>query len=167
MTAVHHLQTLALVLAACVGLLTGEPARALEPNQQAPELDVKLLNGKTIKAKDLKGKVVVTMFWATWCPTCRTSLPELQRFYSEQHAKGLEIVALSIDENPKDVREFVKAKRLTLPVGMRTDPWFDHYGRVAATPTIFITDRQGIVRHRLAGTPTTAEKIEQLVLPLM
>ena len=55
MTAVHHLQTLALVLAACVGLLTGEPARALEPNQQAPELDVKLLNGKTIKAKKRLG----------------------------------------------------------------------------------------------------------------
>ena len=167
MSAILPLRTLALVLAACVGLLAGTPALALEPSQPAPELDAKLINGKTIKAKEFRGKVVVTMFWATWCPTCRASLPELQRFYNEQHAKGLEIVALSIDENPKDVREFVKAKQITLPVGMRTDPWFDHYGRVAATPTIFITDRKGIVRHRLAGTPTSAEKVEQLVLPLM
>ena len=167
MNATPVLRAFALTLAACVGLLAGAPAHALEPNQPAPELDVKLMNGRTLKAKDLRGKVVVTMFWATWCPTCRTSLPELQRFYNEKHAKGLEIVALSIDESPKDVREFVKAKHLTLPVGMRTDPWFDHYGRVAATPTIFITDRQGTVRHRLAGTHITAEKVEQLVLPLL
>ena len=163
MSTVRHLQAVALFICVCLGL----PAAALEVNQPAPELDVKLLNGRMLKARDLRGKVVVTMFWATWCPTCRTTLPELQRFYDDQHAKGLEIVALSIDENPKDVREFVKAKHLTLPVGMRTDPWFDRYGRVASTPTVFITDRQGIVRHRLAGTSNTAEKIERLAKPLL
>lgn len=143
------------------------PAIALEINQPAPELDIKLMNGRLLKAKELKGKVVVTLFWATWCPTCRSSLPELQHFYDGQHANGLEILALSIDENPRDVRDFVKAKRLSFPVAMRTDPWFDRYGRVATTPTVFIADRKGIVRHRLAGTASSAEKIEQLVKPLM
>lgn len=163
MSIVRPLQAVALMVALCLGL----PAIALEVNQPAPELDIKLLNGRTVKAKELRGKVVVTMFWATWCPTCRTALPELQRFYNDQHAKGLEILALSIDESPKDVRVFVKKNQITLPVGMRTDTWFDHYGRVAATPTVFITDRKGIVRHRLTGTANSAEKIEHLTRPLL
>lgn len=154
--------------AAFLGLmLAAAPARAeVELNQAAPALDARLLNGRTLKAKDLQGKVVVTLFWATWCPTCRSTLPELQRLYGEHQARGLEILALSIDESPKEVREFLRGKSLGYPVGLRGDAWFEHYGRVSTTPTVYVSDRDGVVRHRLAGN-VSAAKIEALVLPLL
>jgi cytochrome c biogenesis protein CcmG, thiol:disulfide interchange protein DsbE len=134
-------------------------------DQPAAMLDTKLLNGKTIKAKDLKGKVVVQMVWATWCPICRTELPELQKLYDEKHDQGLEVMALSIDDDARTVRDFWKGKGYSMPVGMRSDSYFDHYGRVSATPTYYIIDKQGIVRHKLQG-PLEAGKLEALLKPL-
>lgn len=156
---------LVFLTALAAGLAT--PARAgVGVNQPAPPLDTRLINGRILKAKELQGKVVVTLFWASWCPSCRSALPELQRLYGELQPQGLEIIALSIDENPKDVREFLRGKGLAYPVGMRGDAWFEHYGRVSVTPTVYVNDRDGVVRHRLAGGVTPA-KIETLVRPLL
>jgi cytochrome c biogenesis protein CcmG/thiol:disulfide interchange protein DsbE len=150
-----------------LALFVSAPVRArVDVDRPVPELDFKLLNGKTLKAADLHGKVVVQMYWATWCPYCRSDLPELQRLYEAYRSKGLEIVALSIDEEEKTVRDFWKDKHYSFPVGMRSDAIFDHYGRVSTTPTYYIVDRQGIVRHRFLGSPEPGV-IEQLVLKLL
>lgn len=134
--------------------------------EPAPTLDIKLLNGKTIKAKDLKGQVVVTMIWATWSPAARMALADVQRLYTAHHAQGLEVLALSIDEKVAEVRAFWQARRYSMPVGMRSDAFFDHYGRVSTTPMFYIVDRGGVLRHRIAG-PIEAEKLEALLKPLL
>ena len=147
-------------------LAIAAPAIGVEINQPAPEIDTQLLNRKTLKAKDLRGKVVVTVFWASWCPTCRGVLPELQKFYEENNARGLEMLALSIDENVRDAKAMIKAKGVLFPAGMRSDAWYEQYGRVSGTPTWYITDRQGVIRHRVVG-PLGMEKLGELIRPLM
>ncbi len=139
---------------------------AAEIDQPAPELDIALLNGKTLRAKTLRGKVIVSMVWATWSPAARMELPDIQRLYSEHHDQGLEIVALSIDEHIGEVRDFWRKRGYSLPVAMRSDAFFEHYGRVHTTPTFYIVDRQGILRHRIAGT-VDPEKLESLLKPLL
>lgn len=142
------------------------PAAAVETGRHAPELDIKLLNGKTLTAKQLHGRVVVQMYWATWCPYCRADLADLQRLYQQQHARGLEIVAFSIDESDKAVRDFWKGKHYSFPSAMRNDTIFEHYGRISTTPTYFIIDREGIVRQRINGSPEPGA-IAQLVGQLL
>jgi peroxiredoxin len=154
----------AAVAAACV--TAASATQIAQVDRPAPELDVKLLNGKTLKAKDLRGKVVVNVIWATWSPAARMELREVQRIYRELRDKGLEIVALSIDENPADVREYLRKRDYTFPVAMRSDAFFDHYGRVSTTPMFYIVDRQGTLKHRLAGT-VGPEKLEAMLKPLL
>jgi thiol-disulfide isomerase/thioredoxin len=135
-------------------------------DRPAPELDVRLLSGKLLKAKDLRGKVVVNVIWATWSPAARMELPEIQRLYREHRDKGLEVVALAIDEKPGEVREFWRKRDYTFPVAMRSDAFFDHYGRVSTTPMFYIVDRHGTLRYRIAG-PVGPEKLAELLKPLL
>jgi peroxiredoxin len=90
----------------------------------------------------------------------------MQRLYQQHHARGLEIIALSIDESDKTVREFWKGKNYSFPSAMRSDEFFAHYGRIGTTPTYFIIDREGIVRQRINGAPEHGV-IEQLVTKLL
>jgi peroxiredoxin len=106
------------------------------------------------------------MIWATWSPAARMELREVQRVYREHRDKGLEVVALSIDENPGEVREFWSKRDYSFPVAMRSDAFFDHYGRVSTTPMFYIIDRQGTLRHRVAGT-IGPEQLEALLKPLL
>jgi len=152
------------VVAAAAALATAAPA--LEIDRPAPELDVQLLNGKVLKAKELRGKVVINMIWATWSPAARMELPEIQRLYQAHRDKGLEVVALSIDENVGEVREFWRRRGYSVPVAMRSEAFFERYGRVSTTPMFYIVDRQGVLRHRIAG-PIAPEKLEALLKPLL
>lgn len=152
-------------VAAAAAVLAAKAA-AIEIDQPAPELDVRLLSGKVLKAKDLRGKVVINVIWATWSPAARIELPQLQRLYQAHREKGLEVVALSIDENVAEVREFWRSRGYSLPVAMRSDAFFEHYGRASTTPMFYVIDRQGVLRHRIAG-PIAADKLEALVTPLL
>jgi thiol-disulfide isomerase/thioredoxin len=153
--------------AGAAGLASVAPVLAdVEIGKVAPALDLKLLNGKVLKGRQLQGKVVVQMYWATWCPYCRADLPEMQRVYQLHNARGLEIVALSIDESEKTARDFWKGKNYTFPSGMRSNEYFQHYGRIGTTPTYVIIDRSGIVRQRINGAPEPGV-IEQLVVKLL
>jgi thiol-disulfide isomerase/thioredoxin len=154
-----------LAIFAAAAALTSAAA-AVEIDQPAPELDVRLLNGKVLKAKDLRGKVVISMIWATWSPAARMELPDIQRLYQAHRENGLEVVALSIDENAADVRTFWRNRGYALPVAMRSDAFFEHYGRASTTPMFYIVDRQGVLRHRIAG-PIPVEKLEALLAPLL
>jgi len=151
-------------IAAAATLVT--TAAAVDVDEPAPELDVRLLSGKILKAKDLRGKVVISMIWATWSPAARMELPQLERLYQAQREKGLEVVALSIDENAGDVQKFWRKRGYTLPVAMRSDAFFEHYGRASTTPMFYVVDRQGVLRHRIAG-PIAPVKLEQLLTPLL
>ena len=153
----------AVAAAWATGALAGDIASIDRP---APELDVRLLGGKLLKSKELRGKVVVNVVWATWSPAARTDLREVERIYRESRDKGLEVVALSIDEHQADVREFWRKRDYTFAVAMRSDAFFDHYGRVSTTPTYSIVDRQGMLRYRIAGT-VGPEKLESLLKPLL
>jgi len=154
----------AALIAACAANARAD--QIAQVDQQAPELDVKLLSGKILKARDLRGKVVINLVWATWSPASRMDLPQVQRLYQAYHDKGLEILALAIDENPGDVREFWKARGYAFPAAMRSDAFFERYGRASTTPMFYIVDRQGVLRHRIAGT-IASEKLEGLLKALL
>ena len=124
---------------------------AAEVNKPASLIDTQLLNGKVLKASELRGKVVLLTFWATWCPTCRKELPELQKSYEFYHKDGLEIVALSIDDSDKEVKAFWAGKGYEFPVAMSTKTYIDAYGKIKGTPTAYLIDRKGVIRKKYVG----------------
>ncbi len=108
------------------------------------------LDGTSTRLKDLRGKVVLLNFWATWCGPCRAEKPILQRVYSELKDKGFMLLAIT-DEDPAVVRRFVNEYQITLPVSIdRTRTVFDHY-LIEGIPKTIILDRQG----RAVARPVT------------
>jgi len=129
----------------------GPPVIRFASNPEpAPELVVHELSGKITTMNDLKGKVVLVNFWATWCPPCRVEIPELIKL-QEQHRERLQVIGISEDEDPEQVREFVKTTGINYPVVMATPELIAAYGGVAALPTTFVVDTEGRVVQRHLG----------------
>ncbi|MCL5283663.1 MAG: TlpA family protein disulfide reductase [Armatimonadetes bacterium] len=122
---------------------------------KAPALWVTTLKGKVIKLSQLKGKVVLVDFWATWCPPCRMEIPHLQSLYKQNAKKGLIVLGVSVgDQNINAVKNFVQSNHLTYPVAyapqevaMRIGERFDFN----AMPTTYIIDKKGIIRFSQVG----------------
>jgi peroxiredoxin len=102
-----------------------------------------LLGGSTFRLSEQRGKPVFVNFWATWCPPCREEMPAMERLWRAQKARGLVMVAVSLDTDPKVVAPYVKEHGLTFPVVF--DPKLEianAYG-VRALPATFLVDREG------------------------
>jgi thiol-disulfide isomerase/thioredoxin len=111
----HVAATVATVwLASAIG-----PARATpEIGEEAPALVVNALDGTTFDLAKLRGKVVLVNYWATWCAPCRKEMPKLDAFYRRYHARGLEIIGISIDFE----RDFERLAKRPKPSPIRR-PW--------------------------------------------
>lgn len=119
---------------------------------EVPAFEVQDIQGRSFASRALQGQVVLINFWATWCPPCRTEMPGFQNVYEQLHGRGLEILAISVDEDdPQGVAQFAAELGLTFPVingQARIARAFDGGGVV---PTSYLVDRQGHIRHRYVG----------------
>jgi peroxiredoxin len=121
-------------------------APAAEIGRTAPDFRLARLDGGDLRLSDLRGKVVILNFWASWCAPCRQEMPEFVRLYRENQVKGLEIVAVDLQEAESQVQGFVDE------FGMRFPVVFDRSGEVARTyrvrqlPVTLIVDRDGAIR---------------------
>jgi cytochrome c biogenesis protein CcmG/thiol:disulfide interchange protein DsbE len=102
-----------------------------------------LLTGQAFSTDELKGKVVLINFWASWCGPCRTEMPEIEAYYRQHRAQGLEVLAMSMDELADEgkVREAVKP--FTFPVAMFKSAQLSGFGRIWRMPVSAVMDRQG------------------------
>jgi peroxiredoxin len=117
----------------------------IRPSRQkaAEDFTVTMVDGSSFRLSEHRGKTVLLNFWATWCPPCREEMPALERLHRQHKDRGLVLVAISIDTDAKLVPPYVKASKLTFPIGL--DPKADianKYG-VRALPSSFVIDRQG------------------------
>ncbi len=76
---------------------------ALKIGQALPDLVFKTLEGKSVRLSDLKSKIVLINFWATWCGPCVKEMPSLQRLSSQYASQGLTVVGVNLDEDPLNV----------------------------------------------------------------
>lgn len=138
-----------LLLAAALAILAGRflPSGP-KVGEEAPDLELPLLDGSVSRLAELRGQVVVLDFWATWCPPCVESLPTLGRLSREFADRGLVTLAVNRDEGPnreQKVRAFLKGTGLTdLPVAL-DDGHAAGAMKVRALPTLVVLDREGKV----------------------
>jgi peroxiredoxin len=142
------------------------PAWVSDENRVAPEVKVVLLDGRQTSLEQLRGKVVLVNFWATWCPYCRHEMPDMERFYRDHRAQGFEILALSQDEAPEPVRQFMAKEAYHFPVAMAEARHAAAFGDVNRLPTSFLIDRQGRIRKKISGQVHYV-RLEELVTPLL
>ncbi|MBI1905766.1 MAG: TlpA family protein disulfide reductase [Rhodocyclales bacterium] len=139
---------------------------AVTEGDPVPQLEVLAIDGSTIDPARYQGKVVLTVFWATWCHVCMRELPQFQTLYEKYGGAGFNVVALSVDEDPADVREYLTRARLTYTVAMRTAEVKSAWGPVQGTPLLFLSDRAGVVRVRHLGA-ADGESLERDIQRLL
>ncbi len=126
----------------------------------APSYKVTTLTGDTLSPSQLRGKVVLVNFWATWCGPCRMEMPALQAMYERHRAQGLVLVGLSVDRGGDQVvRDYVRDRGVTYPIASVGAAEEAAFGGVRGYPTSFVLDRNGVVRHAVIGplAPATLE----------
>ena len=150
-------------------------AAELDPNGALRELVDKPLvvagrttTGKSLTTADLKGKVVLVDFWATWCGPCNAEIPRVKELYKTYHAKGLEIVGVDCDSDDDTVNAFTKDKEMPWTQlreeSQSEEPWHPlakQWG-VSGIPTMFLLDKKGVLRDIDARDGTDA-KIAKLL----
>ena len=151
---------------ACSWLAAAGPCYAApEIGRTAPALVVTALDGQTFDLAQLKGKVVLVNYWATWCAPCRKEMPKLDAFYRRYHDRGLEIVGISIDFD----RDLEKARRVartvSYPTALAKAIHDDGFGLPKGVPITWIIDGNGKVRDRLIDVRD--ELLDGIVVPLL
>ena len=121
-------------------------------NAAAPSFALATLDGDTITSEQLRGKVVLVNFWATWCPPCRVEMPGFQAVYQEKRDRGFVVLGISTDAGGSDrVRTFLRDRQITYPVAMATPSVVRDFGGANVLPTSFLIDRQGRIRNEVKG----------------
>lgn len=159
------------VLFLCLFILLGSITKAqteetlVKVGQTVPDFQVKMFDGKALDIKELRGKVVLLNFWATWCPPCRQELSRVQKDIIDRF-KGRDFVFLPVSR--QDSYEKIKAFREqtghTFPMGMDTDRHIYSLFATATIPRNFLIDRQGKIV--LIETGYSEESFQKLMLEI-
>lgn len=147
---------LLLSLNACKKADSPQKSVVAAENNPAPDVAVtSLANGSTLKLSDLKGKVVLLNFWATWCPPCREEIPSMMKLNSLMAGKPFQMVAISVDEGGKTaVESFFNDSGLSLPTYLdASGASVKSYG-ITGVPESFIVDKQGVIVKKIIGGVT-------------
>ncbi len=137
----------------------------LDVGNLAPDFQLQTVDGQTIKLSTLRGKKVILNFWATWCPPCKLEVPEIEKFYTANKDKGIEVLAVDLTKTEKsleDVPAFIKTYGITYPVLLDTKVEIADLYQAYSIPTTYILDSQGVIRRKVVG-PMTYRSMTQML----
>ncbi|MEY4703930.1 MAG: Thiol-disulfide oxidoreductase ResA [Nitrospirota bacterium] len=143
--------------------------KVVKLGEPAPNFQLRDLNGRQVALSDLRGKVVLLNFWATWCGPCRVEMPAMEKLYRAFSRNDFEILAVSTDAQGASItRPFQQENHLTFPILHDADYHVGLTYGARTLPMTFMVDRQGIVRHQIFGARDWgATEAHQLVQMLM
>jgi peroxiredoxin len=158
-----------LVLGSLARVNAQEKETLVKVGDDVPEFVVEMFDGQKINIKDLKGKIVLINFWATWCPPCQEELKRVQKDIIDRFkGKDFVFLAISREESKEQVKKFRERNGYTFPMGL--DPERKIYSKFATAtiPRNFIIDKKGKIVEIEVGYTKEAfakmiEKLEKLL----
>jgi cytochrome c biogenesis protein CcmG, thiol:disulfide interchange protein DsbE len=143
--------------------LNAVPLARLEDGTLASDFKLESVTGQPLQLSDLRGKVVVLNFWATWCKPCIREMPMFQRVQDEH--PNFVMLGVDTDETADNIGDFVKNIGLTYPIVLDKDSRVAANFRVMLLPSTFVIDERGMIRFRHFGL-MQQEQLEQYLSTL-
>jgi thiol-disulfide isomerase/thioredoxin len=130
--------------------------KAIAPGKigsKMPEFSVKDLRGHDISSADVRGKVVLVDFWATWCQPCKKEMPGYQKLLDKYGARGFAVIGFKFDTmmDTEDPLSFAKKIGVRYPLPVASGDLKQKFGGIEGLPTTILYDRQGILRKKVIG----------------
>jgi peroxiredoxin len=119
------------------------------------------LHGKKWALKDLRGKVVLVNFWATWCPPCRSEMPDLETLYKQFKNEGFVVLSIS-DEDASKVKPFIDENRFSYPILLDPGRKVNEQFNIEGIPKSFVYDRDGKLVAQAIDMRTKRQFVEML-----
>jgi thiol-disulfide isomerase/thioredoxin len=165
-----------LLLGLCLVGLAGCNQHSVSPPKQIaageigsnlPDFSVKDLQGHPLSSADLRGKVVLIDFWATWCQPCKKEMPGYQSLADRYGSRGFVVIGFKFDTMPdaEDPIQFAKKIGVRYPLAVATDDLKQRFGGIEGLPTTLLYDSQGVLRLKVIGFEYT-DAIESALKPL-
>ena len=142
------LLVLMLVLPGC----TKKEEKPAVTGNPAPDFTLKDLSGKEVRLSELRGKVVLLNFWATWCPPCRQEIPSMMLLQKAMAGKPFQMLAVSEDAGGKEAIEgYFKESGTLLPALMDTEQAVGQRYGLTGVPETFVIDAKGVILKKVVG----------------
>jgi thiol-disulfide isomerase/thioredoxin len=141
-----------LILCLALAFILPHCTQKSQESISAPNFSLKTLEDQEITLSELKGKVVLLDFWATWCGPCKESIPHLVQIYKSNQEKGFELIGMSMDKKGEvdTVRHFVRSMDISYPIIMTPEDVARNYG-IKGLPTTILIDKEGKIREKIVG----------------
>jgi peroxiredoxin len=137
--------------AAPVGRAAAFPvSRPAEPTA-APDFELPGVAGRPVRLRDLRGRVALVNFWATWCAPCREEMPALETLARELGPRGLAVIGVNFRESRREVESFMKEHGIGFPMLLDGDGGVSERYQVFALPVTVLVDRRGMVIGTVLG----------------
>ncbi|HWD38458.1 MAG TPA: TlpA disulfide reductase family protein [Fimbriimonas sp.] len=144
-----------LAVAALAASLAGAQDFGSSQGKPMPQFIITTIGGKKITNKQLKGKVVLFDFWATWCGPCKMASPAMQKLAKTYGSKGLVVIGADTFENspgPAGARAYAKEHKYTYTFTYENDGLAHSLG-ITGIPAFALVDKKGVIRDALTGVP--------------
>jgi len=136
----------------CLSLACSKGGRPPLEGSEAPDFSMSDLSGKTVRLSDLRGKVILLNFWATWCHYCLEEAPSLVRLNAAMAGKDFQMITVSLDKGGGEaVDAFFRKAGLRVPTIPDPSGMVAKQYGITGVPETFIVDRAGVIRKKIVG----------------
>ena len=153
-------------------LLASQQGKRPEVGTLAPDFSLLLYPdyrgglSDTIRLSELRGKVIVINFWASWCTECRKEAPGLEATYRRYQDRGVVFLGVDYLDTEPAALAYLRDYETTYPVGIELQEKIAHAYRITGVPETFVVDRSGIVRYIAVQRVSEAE-LNAVIEPLL
>ncbi len=170
MTARLRVFLLAAATLAVLGFVLARHPRPALPSNAAPEsvpdITLQQTNGTALRLSGYAGKVVLLDFFATWCSPCRDEIPRFVQWQSTYGSQGLQVIGVSMDDDPRPVAPFSRELGINYPVVLGTPQLESRFGGILGLPANIVLSRNGKVVSKHLGLVDLSHLQQELTAQL-